>query len=280
MATKTKFSMQNVAAGNKQARKACPKVADLLREGPTHHEPSEEVTRKLGSHQLIAGIDLETNDFLEGKKPSCIGRFGHHCWCAPADLQYRIVQIGWVVGGSAKDDPITDRQEHLVTPCGYLISEKAAKKHGITDEIATRDGRPLADVLEQFMQAIWSLHKSGGVVVSHHLEFDAGIIDEELQRCGMDEWQSLWRTVAMQGVCTLDLSIQDWFQTACGRMKGPGEKTLVLNLKDSVMLFYSKSPLARDLLLEAHTAGADAELHLLLYQALRRLACEVKPGQP
>ena len=53
---------------------------------------------------------------------------------------------------------------------------------------------------------------------------------------------------------------------------GPGEKTPVMNLKDSVMLFYANCAHVKELVKKAHTAGADAELHVLLYQALRELA--------
>ena len=45
-----------------------------------------------------------------------------------------------------------------------------------------------------------------------------------------------------------------------------------MNLKDSVMLSYANCAHVKELVKKAHTAGADAELHVLLYQALRELA--------
>ena len=272
MLGKTRFSMERVAAGNKRARMGgVPKLSELLLES-TPVKPSLEITQKLGQSQLVVGIDIETNDFVDGRKPSCIGRFGHHCWCGDDDLQFRLVQIGWVTGGSAKNATIHTREEHLVLAQDFTISEKATKKHGITNELARTNGLPLEQVLEKFMQAVWSLHEAGGVVVSHHIEFDSGVIDEELRRCGMEQWRARWHTLASKGICTLDLNIQDWFQSACGRFKGPGERTLVMNLKDSVMLFYANCAHVKELVKKAHTAGADAELHVLLYQALRELA--------
>ena len=274
MTSKTRFSMERVAAGQKKPRLiGAPKVSELMKVAAEPVLPSDEVTRKLGQYQIVVGVDIETNDFVEGRKPSCIGRFGHQCWCGPDDLQFRVVQIGWVIGGCTKDQQIHSRNEHLILPQDFIISERATKKHGITNEQAITNGSPLRKVLEEFMCAVWALHESGGVVVSHHIEFDAGIIDEELQRCGMEQWRERWHTLATKGICTLDLSIQDWFQNVCGRSKGPGEKTLVMNLKGSVMLFYGNCQRVQELVKKAHTAGVDAELHVLLYQALRDLAC-------
>ena len=122
------------------------------------------------------------------------------------------------------------------------------------------------------MRAAWLVHESDGIVVCHHIEFDSGVIDEELSRCGMEHWRPRWHAIATNGVCTMDPCIQEWLQYACGKEKGPGEKSLVMCLTDSVMLFYSNSARVCDLTKRAHRAGADAELHLLLYRALRDLA--------
>ena len=59
-----------------------------------------------------------------------------------------------------------------------------------------------------------------------------------------------------------------------GNDKGAGEKTLKVNLRPSIILFYNIAGGIRDLMKKAHTAGADAEMHLLLYQALRDLAAK------
>ena len=128
------------------------------------------------------------------------------------------------------------------------------------------------EVLEEFMRTAWSLHEKGGVIVSHHLEFDAGIIDEELKRCGMESWRTRWQLIASHGICTLDLDIQAWLQSSFGKTPNKGEKTLVMSLTNSISLLYSNDPKMRKLLQTAHTAGTDAELHIWLLHALRSMA--------
>ena len=63
-----------------------------------------------------------------------------------------------------------------------------------------------------------------------------------------------------------------WLHRTFGREREQGEKTLVMGLKDAVKLVLSRSPEAMALLQEHHTAGADAQMHRLLYIAFRALA--------
>ena len=70
----------------------------------------------------------------------------------------------------------------------------------------------------------------------------------------------------------MEPDIQNWMQTACGKEKQPGEKSLVMNLTRSIKLFFPSSSRVEELLKRSHTAGADAQMHLLLYRALRNLA--------
>ena len=151
-------------------------------------------------------------------------------------------------------------------PNGYDISQKATNKHGITTEHAAIRGLSLPQLLEDFMSAAWSVHEAGGVLVSHHL----GIIDKE--RCHLETWRTRWQTIASHGICTLDLDTQEWLQRACGKPHTAGEKTLVMSLKDSIQLFYANDANVRSLLQRAHTAAANAELHVMFLHALRGLA--------
>ena len=249
-----------------------PLVSELANIPERVLPPSDKVLCKLGSSKLLLGIDIETNDFLDGRKPYCVGRFGHGCWCSDGDLQFRMVQIGWLTCTTEPEMDVKAKMERLILPDGYTISKKATTKHGITTEQAAQRGMQSSQVLEEFMAAAWSVHEAGGVVVSHHLEFDAGIIDEELKRCDLNSWRQRWQIVASQGICTLDLDIQEWLQKASGKPQTTGEKSLVMSLKDSIGLLYKNDDNIRSLLQKAHTAAADAELHILLLCALRNLA--------
>ena len=159
-----------------------PRVSALIPSSEAVPAPSEEVVFKLGTAKLLMGFDIKTNDFVDGRKPYCVGRFGHGCWCHHDDLQFRLVQLGWFTCFAESEIDVKARKERLVIPNGYDISEKATKKHGITTEHAAIRGLSLPQVLEEFMSAAWSVHEAGGVLVSHHLEFDSGVIDEELKR--------------------------------------------------------------------------------------------------
>ena len=86
------------------------------------------------------------------------------------------------------------------------------------------------------------------------------------------KWRLRLETVARKGVCTMDLYIQPWFQKVFGKTLEQGEKTLVMSLTNSVDMFYMDDAHARDLMANIHSACADAQLHVLLYQALRDLA--------
>ena len=248
-----------------------PKVASLAPNYALGHPPSSIVAHKLGQAKLAMGFDIETHDLVE-RGGGGTGRFGHPWRSKSSIFHLRIVQLGWAMGGSSQEESITERAERLVKPDGFEISKLAIKKHGITNEQARDEGIPLSQALEEFMCAAWSIHELQSTVVSHHIEFDAGVIDEELHRCSMDHWRSSWRTIATRGVCTMDPDIQEWLQRAFGKEKGIGEKMLVMNLRDSIRLFYNSSPRICDLMQKSHTAGADAEMHLLLYRALRDLA--------
>ena len=70
----------------------------------------------------------------------------------------------------------------------------------------------------------------------------------------------------------MDLDIWDWANKHYGRERGQGEKTLVMGLKSTVDLLMPRSAEAKELWRQRPAAGADAQLHRLVYNALRGLA--------
>ena len=111
----------------------------------------------------------ETHDFEDKRVSLHRGQFGFLCLCDADVFQQRIVQIGWSVGTTGAQEP-EEREEYVVLPEGFQIAAKATAKHGITEERAQKEGRPLREVLEKFMQAMVRLDERNGRVVSHHLE--------------------------------------------------------------------------------------------------------------
>ena len=161
--------------------------------------------------------------------------------------------------------------EVLVCPDSWAISTTATEKHGITHEKALTEGRPLEEAFGKFMSAVSRVRACGGCVVAHHLGFHAAVIDEHLQAAGFEEWHQQWKSTAAQGICTMDVDIWDWANKHFGRERGEGEITLVMGLKGTIDLLLPRSTEAKVLWQQGRAAGADAQLHRLVYNALRGL---------
>ena len=245
-----------------------PKAHDLIPVGgsPTPTPPPPDVARKLGKRCLIAGVDVETHDW-EGYKgvKGGFGQYGFYSICRPNDLNARIVQIGWAVG--AAPDALAVK-EHILQPSDFQISAKAAHYHGISHDWAMQNGKSLREVFEEFMNDMISVYDQGGRIVVHHLEFDCGIIDRELQRAGL-VYTDVWHRIARSGMCTMDPYIGAWLRRCCGEEVWPGSSKNTLRLKDMVTLI---APASAHLTASAHTAGADAQMHVAGYFACLKLA--------
>jgi DNA polymerase III epsilon subunit-like protein len=219
----------------------------------------------------VLGFDVETNDWEDRADVAIKGSFGQHGFyniCRPCDLENRLVQLGWAVSDERGNVVVT---EHLVLPDGWMVAEKAARYHGTSQAQAEQNGRPLAWVLERFCDEARAVCGRGGRLVSHHLEFDAGILRREMARAGLafeEEWSGL---VRRRGVCTMCPQIGRWLRECFGRDAGPETAMNTLRLKD--MATWLLEPEKRSQI-EFHTAGADALMHALVYQELRKRARE------
>ena len=107
--------------------------------------PPPDVRKKLGASSLIMGIDIETHDWEERSRGNqrSLGQFGFYSLCHPDDFNARVVQLGWAIGGYGGTPSV---KEKIVRPEGFVISVKAAKYHGITQENATTQGCDLKGV--------------------------------------------------------------------------------------------------------------------------------------
>ena len=61
-------------------------------------KPPPHILHKLGSANLVMGIDIETHNFVKRRNTRKVGQFGHMCRLHDDDLKQRIVQIGWAIG--------------------------------------------------------------------------------------------------------------------------------------------------------------------------------------
>ena len=100
-------------------------------------------------------------------------------WSAPAsdvDNWPRLVQIGWFCCDASGQ--VLRSQQDLIKPQGFEISLQAAQLHGITTQLALRDGVDLLPVLEEFSADV----RAAKVVVAHNLDFDQKVMQAELHR--------------------------------------------------------------------------------------------------
>lgn len=87
----------------------------------------------------------------------------------------RLVQIGYIVMDGNKT---VYSHEDIVKPDGFEIPESVSKIHGITTERALQDGRPLADVLDEFFSWV----NEADAIVGHNVSFDVNIVGAEFYR--------------------------------------------------------------------------------------------------
>ncbi|MEI7751316.1 MAG: 3'-5' exonuclease [Candidatus Omnitrophota bacterium] len=92
-----------------------------------------------------------------------------------------IVQIAWALfDDSGKQLAFHD---YIIKPEGFVIPEGATAIHGISTDKALKEGRPAAEVLEEFSGAI----QGAARLVAHNLDFDEKMVRVELLRQGMPD---------------------------------------------------------------------------------------------
>lgn len=93
--------------------------------------------------------------------------------------QARIVTA--YVGLIGPEGELLEGQEWLANP-GVVIPEQAAAVHGVTTEVAVRDGRPARDVVEEIRETLHSYFAQGLAVVAYNASYDFSILHHEALR--------------------------------------------------------------------------------------------------
>jgi DNA polymerase III epsilon subunit-like protein len=213
------------------------------------------------------GIDIETHRLVPSTADSWWrpGQFGFMTRLTKEVLaELRVVQIGWTIGTF---DAAPTTKERLVRPDGFEISDAATEKHGISHSVSVSRGEPLVKCLRELLDDITSLKLQGGRVCSHNLEFDAGILVQEMNRCGLADLAMLLTEAVEGGFCSMDPDVGHWVRRQAGLMDH--ERKTPMRLRDMVHLLL---PEAKDLLERHHSAGNDSHIHWLLGQKIEQ-AC-------
>ena len=104
-------------------------------------------------------------------------------WRAPisdTDNWPRCVQIAWQLHG--KKGNLLEAKSFLIQPNGFNIPFKAQDIHGISTELASRDGLELEKVVQEFLNAI----KQSRFLIGHNLKFDTNVLGAEFIRAGIN----------------------------------------------------------------------------------------------
>ncbi len=100
-------------------------------------------------------------------------------WKAPvSDINNwpRMVQIAWMLYD--KNGKEIEVRNHIVKPENFVIPHEASLIHGITNEIAEREGSELISILNEFH----SLLSDSQYLVAHNISFDEKIVGAEFIR--------------------------------------------------------------------------------------------------
>jgi len=117
-------------------------------------------------------------------------------WKAPVtDLSNwpRMVQIAWILSDDNGNQIESD--DFIIKPEGYTIPADVVRVHGITTEMALREGRTLTTVLQIFN----SLINQADFLVAHNMNFDEKIAGAEFLRIGMSN-----PIPAKRKICTME----------------------------------------------------------------------------
>ena len=242
---------------------------------PRLSAPPTHVFDLLPTRQCWLSFDIETHDFAPntgGSVPWVEGQYGHPCrFITPSLGDLRMVQLGWCIRKSPASTIV--EKNRLISPSDFTVTKRAELKHGITTEQARRSGASLQVVLEEFLRDVTMVVGMGGAICAHQIEFDAGIIKNEMGRAGLDNKLAMWEEVASQGFCTMNHFVSSWScsmyfdQVGCNSHEG---RHAPVGLHDMVLALV---PADYKLLLKHHDAGNDAKMALkIAFELQRRMA--------
>ncbi|MFQ3350119.1 MAG: DNA polymerase-3 subunit alpha, partial [Candidatus Arcticimaribacter sp.] len=102
-------------------------------------------------------------------------------WKAPlTDFENwpRCIQIAWQIHDQSGE--LMSHEDYLIQPEGFTVPYDAEKIHGISTELAEKQGLPLSEVLDLFKIALGQAEYVGG----HNVSFDLNIMGAEFFRLG------------------------------------------------------------------------------------------------
>ncbi|MGB0431568.1 MAG: PHP domain-containing protein, partial [Bacteroidia bacterium] len=149
----------------------------------------------------------------------------------------RLVQIAWQLHDD--NGHLIEADNIIVKPDGFTIPFNSIKIHGITNEKANEQGKPLAQVLERFNQVL----VKSKYVIGHNIEFDINIVGCEFLRSNIDSELTQMQTIDTKNEST----------NYCALPGGKGGKFKYPTLSELHEKLFGNQ------FKEAHNAAADVE---------------------
>jgi hypothetical protein len=135
----------------KKAAPAVPPATDMKLVERRILPPPDSLSLSLGNPAACFCVAVKIHDWPPDQcNMKRMGSFGYYTTKSEACLEYgRTIQLGWSAGRDSMTD-IYPTKTATVLPAGFVISAEASK-HGVNQALAESDGRPLGDVLREFM---------------------------------------------------------------------------------------------------------------------------------
>jgi len=164
--------------------------------------------------------------------------------------QPNLVQLGAILDNDGRTEGI---MEVIIRPRDWVISEKVAKIHGITQEIAMQSGISLTNAL----YTLRDMMSVADRVVAHNFVYDKNVVARALKMADVPDIP--WEKV--NSYCTKELTTPILkLPTASGRgYKWP-------TLEEAFKYFYKDEEMVN-----AHSALADSRYALRVFHGLRRI---------
>ena len=264
------------AAATKRTDKApgaIPRASDVLAnvDRACIVQPDDNVASRIGNPHACFCFAVHTHGWPEtsqSEQKGDTGVFGYYTVGSKDRLSYaRIVQLGWAAGRDAATQ-ILSAKTFTVKPDGFVISGEATEKHGISQAHAEREGRPLVDILREFMDDLDAVVTGHGArVVAHHLEFHATIVQYELGRAGLATERDVWaRTARSHGYCTMNPELGRWLRLCNGEEIGGVTTKHTPALRDVAKSFWKQK--AEVVTSSRDTTGTTASLLHRVFMAI------------
>lgn len=173
-------------------------------------------------------------------------------WSAPlSDLDNwpRVIQIAWQLHDV--DGALIEAKDYLIQPRGFNIPFKAQDIHGISTDLALRDGLLLEEVIQKFVNVL-AMTK---FLIGHNLKFDTNVLGAEFIRAGINPQ-------------LLEMPVLDTCTPRSAKVtqiKGRGNSFKIPKLSELHLKLFGEE------FKEAHNATADVEASARCFWELVRL---------